>query len=324
MTVIAALPKMHEPHATGPILTFIVPAAFGCDLRCAGCYIAQRGEDKIPSSLTPSDYASFIVRVARYETPALVTVQGYEALLPGSTDYTFAILDTAAELGLTTAIVTNGTHLEIHSSRLANLRIDALTVSLDSGSADRHDKVRGKAGAFAATVRGIRRAAADPWLAKRTIIASVLYPGRRQYLEDVPALLQDLGVDTWVVTPFLAMEHGSLEPKGDHHRIVEDLVELDQIARSCGIAMLADDEFECFLKPRSNSIHRFEKLRFRRLQRPDGVFRLLPDGSISVGKQILEAADTVNHSLWYPQDDPYPVLVKARANASPQSRRIAQ
>jgi molybdenum cofactor biosynthesis enzyme MoaA len=67
------------------LLTFVVPAANGCNLKCPFCLIEQR-EEIAETRLRPHDYARF-VRDASERYPIFAVVgQGYEPLLPEALD----------------------------------------------------------------------------------------------------------------------------------------------------------------------------------------------------------------------------------------------
>ena len=124
---------------------------------------------------------------------ALISIQGYEPLLPESWPYTEAILREAQTLGLLSALATNGTNLERHAVPLATPGLEGMTVSLDASDADTHDEARRTPGAFGRTVAGLRRVAATP-LGEDTIVASVLHPGKGHVLDDMPRLLARLDI----------------------------------------------------------------------------------------------------------------------------------
>ena len=134
------------------ILTFVVPAADGCNLACPFCYIKQREEEAVATDLSPSDYAGFIVGSLNHQPINFICIQGYEPLLPTSFPYTQQILEKGRRLGIPTSLVTNGTHLRQCVPALSKLRPARIAVSLDSADAAIHDRARGKEGAFDARI----------------------------------------------------------------------------------------------------------------------------------------------------------------------------
>src|SRR5262245_18806657 len=77
---------------SGIVLTCIVPAAAGCNVACAFCFIRQRQQILDPAALSPEDFARFIRGAAARQAVRAIAIQGYEPLLPSSLAYTQAIL----------------------------------------------------------------------------------------------------------------------------------------------------------------------------------------------------------------------------------------
>ncbi|MEM9627059.1 MAG: radical SAM protein [Pseudomonadota bacterium] len=288
MTAQAALP--HSIAQTGVIVTLITPAPNGCNLRCPFCFIRQRGEDQAQSALKPKDYAHFVERAAAGGPVAAVCIQGYEPLLPEAMAYTRAILRTGRRLGIPTSLVTNGVELAPAVDELAALGIGKIAVSIDAADAASHDRQRGKAGAWAAAIEGLRRAVSKLPDTTELTVTSVLIPKRRHQLEGMPELLKGLGVKRWVVNALRKIEPGrSGRPWGNRSTILEDMTVLQRLAERHGIDFCVDDEFDTLRQDDlGDDVARIEALRVRRLERPSGVFRLLPDGRCSLGREILE------------------------------------
>ena len=288
MGVEAAVPSKFWA-AGGKILTFIVPAIEGCDLACPYCFIRQRNEDRIEVVLTPANYSSFVRHISRLPCIACVCVQGYEPLLPDSFPYTRAILSTGQWLNIPTSLVTNGTPLAQWVDELAVLAPGRISVSWDAAEAEAHDRQRRKAGAFASTVDGLRKAATALPAATELVVTSVLIPKRREQLEAMPELLQEIGVKRWVVT---ALQNVGKDrpggPVGERGKILADLRILRDHAEAAGIDFKVDDEFDGLASTNGRDEDEFEKNRIRRLLNPDGVYRLVPDGRCSKGADILK------------------------------------
>ena len=290
MSYLAALPD-HLPETTNaPILTFIVPAPNGCNLRCPFCYIDRRNEAAKSLDLAPEDYIAFIEQAARRESVGAICIQGYEPLLPESFAYTHAILEAGRKLGIPTSLVTNGTFLERWADKLSILRPDKITVSIDSADAATHDKARGKIGAFESAMLGLRLAAADEHLRPVLTLASILMPQKHERLLGMPALAAELGVKHWVVT--VLNEVGKDEiggPVGDRRRTFADLVLLKREAEHHAIDFVVDDEFGTLSdEDIEQDVVDINALRIRRLAQPSGTFRLLPTGQCSMGLDILK------------------------------------
>jgi len=302
MGVIVALPKNVTLAPDEVAVTVVVPAPLGCNLNCAFCFIRARREAN-PSHivLQAEDYVEFIESMVVRRNVALVSLQGYEPLLPESWSISKVILQKARELGVRTALVTNGTHLAERIDELVALGVGGITVSLDSDQAAPHDLTRRTEGAFAKTIVGIRRAAASD-LRDRMIIASVLQRHKAHYLTGMPDLLAELGLRYWVVTPVykvgLSIDHATVEPPAD---VVKELTTFHREALSRGISMLVDDEFETLIRNAGEAID-LAKLRLRRMSRLNQTVRLSPDGSCAIGGDILHRSDG-SGLVWNPRNE---------------------
>ncbi len=287
---LAALPE-HLPHSMAlPILTFIVPAPAGCNLKCPYCYIDRRNEAARSLDLSPADYVRFIEQAAARETIGAICLQGYEPLLPESMPYTRAILAAGRRLGIPTSLVTNGTYLARWVDELAALQPHKIAVSLDAADPATHDRSRGKAGAFEDALLGLRLAAGNPVLRPVLVLASILMPQKHERLMGMPKLAVDLGVDHWVVT--MLQEVGKEEiggPVGDRRRTFQDLLTLRREAQRYEIDFVVDDEFGTLSEEDiDRDVIDINALRIRRFVRPSGTFRLLPTGQCSMGLDILK------------------------------------
>ncbi len=304
MVANAALPA-DVVMTTGTVLTVIVPASHGCNLKCAFCYIDQRDEQKLPHSLDVGQFADFVRAAHHAEEIAALCIQGHEPLLPDSFAYTAALLELGQEHRFPVSFVTNGTYLASRVDELAELAPARIAVSLDSHLAERHDRQRGVGGAFDMTVEGLRRAAADPVLRDVTGVASVLIPKKRDQLIGMPALLADIGIERWTVTCLFKVGKDDAigGPVGDRAKTFQDLLVLQREAEKHGIEMIVDDEFGRLSEEDMNrDVVDINRLRIHRLQRPSGVFRLMPDGRCSIGTELLqEVADDTPR--WIPGEE---------------------
>jgi MoaA/NifB/PqqE/SkfB family radical SAM enzyme len=287
MPVVVALPKNMELELDEIAVTVVVPAPNGCNLNCPFCFIRARKEaNPAESPLGMNDFVQFIASMASRKNVGLVSLQGYEALLPESWPTSKAILEKARDLGLRTALVTNGTHLAERVDELVELGIDGITVSLDSDQAALHDHTRRTTGAFAMTLEGLRRATASP-LRDRLIVASVMQSGKANHLNGMPRLLADLGLRKWAVTPLYQVGSQAAWATVQHPEdLVRELSELNQMAIETGISMLVDDEFKALMQNAGEMVN-LTQLRLRSLSRLNQAIRLSPDGSCSVGMDIL-------------------------------------
>jgi pyruvate-formate lyase-activating enzyme len=299
VTVVGLLPDF-EGEATGQFLTFVVPTPGGCNLKCSFCLIRQRREAS-SDCLQPEDLVRFIREAAERSPIFALAIQGYEPLLPVSLPYTQAVLATGRSLGVPTTLVTNGVFLHHAVDLLNMLEPTKIAVSLDSDSAAIHDRVRGVAGAWTATVAGIKRAV--DVLAPRTklAVASVLLPSKRHHLEGMAPRLQEVGIQEWIVNPLLRFGPEKLNgPVGERRSLFQSLLGLKEGADRADVRLKVDDEFDrldhhsaCASNPELGS------LEVRKLPSAIDIFRLGPSGRCSVGQDIMKPV-TPDVPQWRP------------------------
>lgn len=299
----------------------MAPASNGCSLKCSFCLIRQRREIT-DTCLEPEDYVRFI-REAAQRTPVFALgVQGYEPLLPEALPYTQAILATGRFLDVSTTLVTNGVGLADSVGLLKTLSPAKIAISLDAASANDHDRIRGVAGAWNMAVFGIRRALDVLAPQTRLVVASVLIPSRRTYLDDMPARLRDIGIDRWIVNPLVRVGRDSSGgPVGDQTVLFRDLLVLHEAANRSGVRMTVDDEFghlryeaACAWQPALRALH------VRRLPPHVALFRLTPGGQCSKGADVHRQV-TPRTPRWQPTTHAGDFL--AALGGSPRSGRGA-
>jgi pyruvate-formate lyase-activating enzyme len=285
-------------------VTFSIPAPHGCDLRCPHCFVSLRREVDYIRLIPAAYYTEFIRRTVVHFQVCAVSIQGYEPLLPDSHPYTQAILATARLLGIPTGLVTNGTHLSECAEWLATLAPTKIAVSLDAAAPAIHDRLRGKRGAWAATVAGIKRAV--DVLAPRTkiAVASVLFPGKTDQLLGMPSLLRSLKIDDWIVTPLQKV--GRDAPGGpvtDMPTLYRDLARLQDAADAVGMPLTIDDELDCLGHERAaRQQPQLRRFRVRTIPNNITLIRMGPDGACSVGRDILRRV-TPETPRWSPDED---------------------
>jgi len=269
-------------------LTFLVPASDGCNLKCSFCLISQR-EEIAETSLRPHDYARFVREAADQAPIFAVGIQGYEPLLPEALPYTKSILAAGKNSGVPTTLVTNGVFLLDAVDLLADLAPSKIAVSLDAASADVHDRVRGATGAWAASVKGIRRAIKALPSQTRLAVNSVLLPSKRQYLDEMPARLADMGIDDWIVTPMIRVGRPVDGTISQRPRLLQDLVRLQDAADRARIHFTVDDEFGHLSREADDDSRRaLRSLCVRTLPENVELIRMTPSGQCSMGADILK------------------------------------
>jgi radical SAM protein with 4Fe4S-binding SPASM domain len=122
-----------------------------CNLRCVHCY--SNAADKEPAGILTTEQAkSFIHDLADFSVPVILFSGGEPLLRPDI----FELSQFAGEVGLRTALSTNGTLVtEQTAEKIKNSAFTEVGISLD-GIGAKNDRFRGKKGAFEAALRGIR------------------------------------------------------------------------------------------------------------------------------------------------------------------------
>jgi MoaA/NifB/PqqE/SkfB family radical SAM enzyme len=300
---VSVLPNNFLKSRAGKLLTFVVPAHAGCDLRCPFCLISQRRENTQPH-LQPDDYSHFIRQIAASEEICALAIQGHEPLLPSSIAFTQSILATGRLLGLPTGLVTNGTHLYQTADLLRVLQPTQVTISLDSSDPDIHDKLRGRRGAWATTLEGIKRAREVLHPSIGLAVASVLFPRDYGRLGDMPRLLAGLGIKYWILNPLIRIGRGPSDsaaflPK----ELGEILMRLHRAAVEENVNFIVDDELNILeSSPAWSEIKKTLKCKIRVLLPEITILRLLPDGNCSTDCDILEPLSDLS-AKWVPASE---------------------
>lgn len=122
----------------------------GCNLRCPYCYASS--EKCLPGELDTAESLDLVSQIADFGAGTIIFTGGEPMLRKDL----FQIVEHAKNSGLKVNVITNATMIrtEAKAQRFAEL-FDAVTVSLDGGTAETHDRTRGK-GAFAKTHRAIQ------------------------------------------------------------------------------------------------------------------------------------------------------------------------
>jgi uncharacterized Fe-S cluster-containing radical SAM superfamily protein len=290
----------HEPDSHGQFLTFVVPAPSGCNLNCSFCLVKQRRE-VAGDWLRPDDLARFVREAAERALIFAVAIQGYEPLLPASLPYTQAVLAIGRLLRIPTTLVTNGVFLGDALDLISVLAPSKIAISLDSASADNHDRIRGVTGAWASTVNSIVQATKVLTPKTSLAVSSVLLPGKRCYLDEMPARLREIGIDRWIVNPLLRVGRDHVGgPVGDRASLFHDLLVLQEAADRAEVRLSVDDEFDR-LDHGSASLRQpaLRSLHVRALPPKVEIFRLTPNGQCSTGENILKRV-TPEVPRWQP------------------------
>ncbi|MEM7620659.1 MAG: radical SAM protein [Pseudomonadota bacterium] len=301
MAVNYAIPRGASTKKSGLILTFIIPAR-KCNLNCPFCVVKQRKE-ALQHVLSVSDYVSFIDDLVVDDSVSAISIQGYEPLLPESWAYTKAIMEAARDYELPRSFITNGTYLAEKADDVLALNVTGISVSIDSGEAQHHDKLRGLQGAFQQTLNGLETIMRkDSTFSEKITVSSVLIPGRRHLLQNLPERLSDLGIKMWSLSPLIKIGKQKVGgPVGDNQQIFEDVLYLREWAAKYNISFALDDELHSLSQDGfSQDNVDFSELAIRTLERPEGLVRLGPDGACSLGSDVLREVGA--HSFIWQRD----------------------
>lgn len=121
----------------------------GCNLRCPYCYASS--EKCLPGELTTEESLGLVDQIADMDTSTLILTGGEPMLRK---DF-FTVAEHARDRGLTVNMITNGTMIRTAATaqRIADI-FTTVTVSVDGGTAELHEKTRGK-GTFRRTAHGL-------------------------------------------------------------------------------------------------------------------------------------------------------------------------
>ncbi len=301
MPVGAALTQTLDPTATGSILSFVTPAADGCGMACAYCFIDRRGEETSATLLQPDDYARFIIDAARVQPVAAVTIQGREPLAPSARPWTEAILAAGNAVGAETGLVTNGFWLQECVGLIEAWGCGGVNVSIDSAVPEEHDRMRRAPGAWQRAVTGLRRLSAGRGVTK-IAASSLIFPGAARRLSGLARHLEEARVRHWTLSPLLRFGRDGLpRPVAGPAIWSEAIGLLSEEAARHGVTVIADDEFGTQETKFGSAIL------LRTLSRPGGIMRMAPDGRCTFGADILKdvRGDCVR---WLPGQSVGPVV----------------
>lgn len=122
-----------------------------CNLRCMHCYSDSR-DQAYEGELNHEEGLKLIDDLAEFKVPTLLFSGGEPLLRPDL----FELAAHARKRGLRTVLSTNGTLISTETAaRIKDTGFSYVGVSID-GIGERHDKIRGKQGAFEEALEGIR------------------------------------------------------------------------------------------------------------------------------------------------------------------------
>jgi heme d1 biosynthesis radical SAM protein NirJ len=150
------LEALDEPAPTGPRRDPPGPVVIWnlvrrCNLSCQHCYAGSSDKD-FSGELSQDEIFRVMGDLKSFPVPVLILSGGEPLLRPDIYD----IASHAKSLGFYVALSSNGTLIDREAARrIGQLGFDYVGISLD-GIGETHDKFRGKQGAFAQSMQGIR------------------------------------------------------------------------------------------------------------------------------------------------------------------------
>jgi heme d1 biosynthesis radical SAM protein NirJ len=149
-----------------------------CNLTCLHCYSISADVD-FPGELSTGEVFAVMDDLARFRVPVLILSGGEPLLRPDL----FEIAARAKRMGFYTGLSTNGTLIDAPmAGRIAAAGFDYVGVSLD-GLRATHDRFRRRAGAFDASLGGLRLCRA------RGVKVGLRFTLTQQNAHDLPALV---------------------------------------------------------------------------------------------------------------------------------------
>lgn len=134
--------------APRPVVVWAVTKA--CNLRCVHCYASADAQPAV-GELSFDEGIALLDDLRAFGVPAVLFSGGEPLVRPD----TLELIGYAQSIGLSCTLSTNGVLIDgAMADRLAALGLKYAGISLD-GTERRHDKLRGKTGAFAATLTAI-------------------------------------------------------------------------------------------------------------------------------------------------------------------------
>lgn len=134
---------------SGPVVVW--NATKTCNLECVHCY-ADAEIRKFNGELTTAEAETMIRDLAAMKVPALLISGGEPFVRPDILD----LAEYTMSLGVRVTFSTNGTLIDAKKAeRIAKIGVAYVGISIDGGE-ERHDRFRGRKGAFRDAIRGIR------------------------------------------------------------------------------------------------------------------------------------------------------------------------
>ena len=238
-----------------------------CNLSCLHCY-ASADNHKSPEEMSTADGKAFIRDLADFGVPVIL-FSGGEPLLRKDL---FSMANLAKEIGIRTALSTNGTLI---TGELANQikRVDfaEVGISLDGIGAN-NDRFRGRSGAFEDALTGIRNCVA---LGLRVSLRLTITRHNYQDIPEIFKLVEDEGINR-VCFYHLAYSGRGKSLQGEDINHTQTRAVLDTICEhTLGLYQRGLHKEILTVGNHADGIYLYLKLRKDNPQRADSVLELL-------------------------------------------------
>jgi len=172
-------------QADAPLKMVYYAITEGCNLRCPYCYASS--EKPLPGELNTAESLDMVEQAAGLGAQ-LVVFTGGEPMMRRDL---FDVAGRVVDLGMQANIITNATLIRTpERARQVARTFGTVTVSLDGGTAETHERTRGK-GTFAKTVNALRMLNDE---GVRPIINHVVTQENVDLVPDLAELLSDIDV----------------------------------------------------------------------------------------------------------------------------------
>lgn len=214
--LLAPTPLVQRPAPSGPVVIWNLIRR--CNLHCQHCYSASVDKD-FPGELSYADICTVMDDLHAFGVRALILSGGEPLLHPRI----FDIAHRAKAMGFYVGLSSNGTLIRpANIQAIADCGFDYVGISLD-GLGQTHDRFRGLAGAFDASLAGIRLCR------ERQLKVGVRYTMTQGNQHDLPGLLELLHteqIDRFYFSHLNYAGRGNRNRDQDsHHRMTRDAMQ---------------------------------------------------------------------------------------------------
>jgi radical SAM protein with 4Fe4S-binding SPASM domain len=132
-----------------------IALTYGCQNRCSFCYASSPAREDDRRSMSTAEVKLVMSKIFNQAHVPSLSFTGGEATLRRDLP---ELISYGRELGFRINLITNGLRLAdlAYAESLVSAGLDSAQVSLEAGSAEIHDQIVGRSGAFEETTAGIR------------------------------------------------------------------------------------------------------------------------------------------------------------------------